>query len=432
MKVYVVWFALIMLAASILVVGAEDGIQDVQGAGDADALQDGLQEGASDLEDEDDLEEELQEYEIEENVTPTQVADDIEDDVSTDAELASEAGLTSEELSDAQEAGARIGLKQYILNIQLAKKIMRHDVIATAIIDFLKENGKDTSPLETLKSQILSLRAIDEQRLTGREFAERVTQLRRLSNSFKEEVRRLTPEDLTQDLKDAVHAALESKKEELKDAAEEKIRQFHNIKAQQNEFRKLAKYLRTFQEEGVKMMAVKERYDALKSLQEKYLGQNATKENVARFREEWKTYLESLKAEREEARLTAQRANAYMRVRDVKEALADAEEEGENTAELQEKHAALLRELKQAQNSKDLNELKRIAKASRDLAEDKRLDRRMEDVRARKTVRTAMPMPRPIANARVVNTRKVINSSSTENRMEDGSDDNSEDVRSMR
>ncbi|HLD42676.1 MAG TPA: hypothetical protein VJB08_01675 [Candidatus Nanoarchaeia archaeon] len=423
MKVYVVWFALIMLAASILVVGAEDGIQDVQGAGDADALQDGLQEGASDLEDEDDLEEELQEYEIEENVTPTQVADDIEDDVSTDAELASEAGLTSEELSDAQEAGARIGLKQYILNIQLAKKIMRHDVIATAIIDFLKENGKDTSPLETLKSQILSLRAIDEQRLTGREFAERVTQLRRLSNSFKEEVRRLTPEDLTQDLKDAVHAALESKKEELKDAAEEKIRQFHNMKAQQKEFRKLAKHLRTVQEEGVKMEAVKERYDALKSLQEKYLGQNATKENAAKFREEWKTYLESLKAEREEARLTAQRANSYMRVKEVREVLADAEAEGESTAELQEKHAVLLRELKQAQNSKDLNELKRIAKASHDLAEDKRLDRRMQDVRAKKAA-----MPRQVAKARVAN-RESMKSGSAENRMDKSTESESTRMR---
>ena len=194
MKVYVVWFALIILAASILSVGAEEGIQDVQEAGDAEELQDDLQEESDDSqeeaadtddesdESEDDLEEELQEYENEGNITSVQVAEEIEDDVSTDAVLASEAGLSSEELADAQEAEARIGLKQYILNIQLAKKIMRHDVVATAIIDFLRENGKDVSSLEDLKSQILSLRAIDKQRLTGREFAERVTQLRRLSS----------------------------------------------------------------------------------------------------------------------------------------------------------------------------------------------------------------------------------------------------------
>ncbi|MBN2458104.1 hypothetical protein JXB31_03165 [Candidatus Woesearchaeota archaeon] len=331
-----------------------------------------------------------------ESVSDAEELEDIMEDVD-ETELDEDAiskrlKMKDSELEKYKKARQSIGekqYKQYILNKQLRQRIMVAGIVSDAIIKHVENSGADTSELEEIQEKIEEIgSSIEEENMTIEQFIAKLGEVKALTRQFKEKVHELVPEEELDELEQEIEQEKEQHREKIKEAENNAnhARELYNTLQLNKGLDKINKEIVAMKHNNTKLLALAERFHALHQLKAQFLGQNATKENVLQFREQWKERLQEYKDERFETKLKNERVELATEAKHIIEAIKEARANGEETSDL----VSQLKELRSAIkgiNSNKVNESSMSAKAAeirsmiRNMNEDKKISEMIERIR---------------------------------------------------
>lgn len=332
---------------------------------------------------------EIAEYETEDLAEDEADLEEIESESPVDTEsVAEDLGLSEEDVGEYEEASARVGEKQYIYNKQLRHRLVVADITANAIMNHLEKKGEAVASLKRIQARIRTVKeSLDPVTLTSEEFKAKITEIRGLTKQFKAEAgSKVTKEEVAGDIEEE----LEANKEQIKEVKEEEVRKLYNEKQVNKAVRNVVKEAKEMNKNKEKLMGVKERLGKLMEMKKRFLGVDATKENVVQFRQEWKTQLSQYKQEKLESKVKNERAKLLIEAKGINKAISEARNNGEDTTELEPKLDSIKAEIKEIGSDGIKSEQEIKAKANivknklSNMKEDKKIKERItESVRVR-------------------------------------------------
>jgi hypothetical protein len=339
---------------------------------------------------EEDIEEEAIEYEEEE--TGEEVIEEVEESLETDEEIEEELELTDEEKAEIEEAIEKIGLRLYVLNRQLKCRLRGRIAEGKAIIEFLDNKSIETTELQEIVDKLTEIyESIDPKTMTKEEHRETVKEVKELIQSFKEKAKELIPEE---DISEIRILIKRHHNKVVKNCLrlEWKARQLHNRRKLRDSLNNIKEDAKKLREDGKKLLDAAKRLRHLQEIKEKYKkGEAEAKELI----EEWKQGVKEYDLDKAASVVKNERALLVIEIARLKRAIREAEEEGDDTTELEEKLEALVEELKEFHPEKiKVEEAKAKAAVLKtrleNLAKEKKLKERIrkDPIEVRKAIAT--------------------------------------------
>ena len=360
------------------------------------------EEDEGETEDEEDDIEEIEE-EYEESETGDEIIDEIEDEEETDGEIEEELEINEEESAEIREAIENIGLRQYILNRQLKQRVFVATIHGEAIILYLQGKEYDTTELEGINDELKEIyKAIDPKTMTKEEFNETVGEVKELVQEFKDAVDELVPEEEKDAIRNRIAAYVRThqKQIDLLLKKEWKARMLNNRKQLRDSLKAVKEDAKQLRMDGRKLLDAAKRLRNLKAIKNRY--KNGTID-ATEIKQKWQEETKLYGLARAASVVKNERALLAIGAARIRKAIKEADEDDEDTTELENRLAEINAQIKDfipgKVTSKEAGAKAAVIKSRLvNLEKNERLTNRIQAARANVAPRAAA---KQIQNARV-------------------------------
>lgn len=304
------------------------------------------EEEETDDEDEtDDIEEEAEEYEEEE--TGDEVIEEVEEELETDEEIIEELEITEEELAEIDEAIEKIGLRVYILNRMLKCKLRARIAEGNAIIDYLADKEVDGAELKEIVDDLAEiLESVDPKTMTKEEHEETVESIKELVAIFKEKARELIPEENVEEVRKLIKKHHDRAIKECSKLLW-KAKELHNRKQFRNAMREVIKDAKELRKDGKKLLDAAARLRNLNKIKNDYKKGEVMPEDIKELGNKWKNETKKYGLDRAASVVKNERAQLAIGSAQIRRAIREAEEAGEDTTDLEAKLGEINSQIKE-------------------------------------------------------------------------------------